>query len=277
MFIVRALVVSAVIATLLLLVLSCNNSGADSASTDARTLAAQHTQAAMAQTATAMRAQNEAVSGGASGTHGVIGTIGPGETWYGTITVKLGPESFSLDRSGTSGVRLYSDLQLKLLNNHWQEYGVTGRVHSVRVEQYSFDIWQMEKDGKLAVPSPVDRSLDMEMLGRLDRQEVAQIRWQKDPRLDGFDPEWDLRRGRGSAHRATIALSVTAPDEVVWPKGRKDRDDGDLFFGSQYRQIGLVIGLRHNPSTGGFLIREGSFMGGEVVANPHHARFADAR
>lgn len=277
MIIIRGLIGSGVIAILLILALRCTSTGVDSASTDAGTLSAQHTQAATAQMTASMHAQNEAMSGGIPETGSIIGSVGPGGTWHGTITVKLGPESFSLDRSGASGMRRFADLQLKLLGNHWQDYGVTGRVQSVRVEQYSFDIWQMENDGKLAIPSPADRTMDMEMLGRLSRQEIAQIRWQKDPRLEGFDPQWDLRRGRGSAHRATITLSVTAPDEVVWPKGRKDRSDGDLFFGSQYRRIGLVIGLRHDPSIGGFLIKKGSFMGGEVVANPHHARFADAR
>jgi hypothetical protein len=276
MILLRGLIASGIIAVLLMFVVRCASTSIDSGSSEAEPRATRHAQAAAGQTAAAMKVQNQIMQDGAPQAGKLLGTVAPGETWQGTVTVKLGPESFSLDRSGASGMRRYGDLRLKLLGNQWQEHGVTGRVHSVRVDQYRFDIWQLEKDGKLMIPSPADQSLDMETLGRLSRQEVAQLRWLRDPRRDGFDPEWDLRRGQGSAHRATIVLSITAPGEVVWAKGRQDRSDGDLSFGSQYSGVGLMIGLRYDASTGGFLIKEGSFMGGRVVANPHHARFADA-
>lgn len=274
MNIIRGLVGSGIIAVILLFFVRC--AGKDAAVTGVGIRSLEHGQAAAAQTAAAMRAQSEAMSGGLPARGKVLGSIAPGETWRQTFTVKLGPESISLDGSSLVGAPLFRDLELRLLANNWQENGVAGQVESVRVEAYSFDIWQLEKNGKLLVPKPRDPSLDAEALGQLGRDEFLRLQWQRDPKLDGFDLEWDLRRGRATAHRAIITVAVTAPAAIAWPAGQAPQKTGDLCFGSQYRHFGLVFNLRHDAKTGGFWISEGSSLGGPLVANPHHARFASA-
>lgn len=286
MQITRGLIGTAIIAAGLMLVLRCTSASVErGAGTGEAGLAlgdllaqsSEHAATAAQRSAEAMVAQSQAVRLNEGPRGQRLGTIAPGETWRGTVTFKYGPESVSLDGSSHSGRAAFRDLELKLLHNHWGEYGVTGRVESVRVDSYTYDIWQLENQKGLLVPRPLDGSLDLEALGRLSRDQILQVKWQHDPRLKGFDPQWDLRRGRAQSQRATVAVAITAPRSLIWPKGKQDRNGGDLYFGSQYQGLGVVLGLLHDHGTGGFVVVEGSFSGGPLVANPYRDRFAAGR
>lgn len=269
MSIPRGLLVSAVVAVTLLAILRCAGSSND---------AGDQQQAAVAKQGVTVRTQGNVNRGSTPAWGRFVDTIAPGKTWQHTFRLKLGPESVSLDGSSHLGAGRYRDLEFRLLRNDWQQHGVSGRVGSVRVETYSFDIWQFQNAQKLLVPRASDSRLDLEDIGKLSRDEVANMRWQQDPRREGFDPAWDLRRGRGRASRATFTVSVTAPHEVAWPGGKRDRiDGGDLAFGSSYQGVGVLICLRYDPDAGVFRIYEGSCSGGALFSNPHRERFAAAR
>lgn len=273
MQIARGLIASTIVIALFTVVLRCASKGVGEGAAITETYA----EAAAMQQAAAARAQNDAMYGGGPVPGAALGSVGPGETWRGSFTIKLPPESFSLTGSpGVGGASLYRDLRFKLLQNDWQAHGVSGRVDRVHTERYNFDIWHLERDGRMLIPRVDNPEVDMEALGRLSREEFLRLKWKRDPQLDKFQPEWDLRRGSGSAHRATIVVTVTAPPAAAEGRTPPDVTRGELYFGSNRQGIGLVLTLRYDAATGGFWIAERSPTQGGMVANPHYERFADA-
>jgi hypothetical protein len=201
----------------------------------------------------------------------VVATLAPGETWRGTFTVKLPLESFSRDGSTLGGGRMYRDLELRVVQNDWREAGVSVSTARPRVESYGFDIWQLERDGKTLIPQASDRRVDLEALGRLSRDEFLQADWQEDPRRQGFDPEWDLRRGRGHGYRATLGVTISAPTTLAGDVTR-----GNIHLASNHTRVGLALSAYRDPPTGNLIVREGPLGGGKLVCNPLRNRFDDA-
>lgn len=141
--------------------------------------------------------------------------ISPGETWRGYLNFKLPLESWSFDlySKNSPDINMYGDMSFEVAQNPWQDKNIGFAVDHTYISDYSFPIWVIAENGRVThtLHSP-DRSVSLEELGGMTREEVAEIDWPAESFPPGFDPLFDLSRGWGHGYRAELYLSVTVPE-----------------------------------------------------------------
>ena len=148
--------------------------------------------------------------------------VEPGETWQGSLAFKLSFESAYLIipppiGQDSLGDFMYKDIDLEVSQNPWHDQQVEIAVYDHSVSGYDFPIWVMAEGNRVtSVLYPEDRSVSLEALGQIPRENLGDIQWSRSTRLPAdFNPVYDLTQGSGHGFKIEVTLTVSVPETLA--------------------------------------------------------------